>query len=185
MTGFPGDVLAPEQAARVLKAATVQWNGIGAFVRLALISGARRGELLGARWPDLALPDCVGGCGTLDVTCPGGGKTKYSGRRIALDPGTMDLLETWRSEAAGPEGRGYMFANGHDGERTWDGAWVSRRIMQASAQTGVSVSVTGLRRYAMVRMAALGVSLEVTACRLGLAVLPRRLSGAVAWSWRS
>jgi hypothetical protein len=33
----------------MLKAVGVQGNGIGAFARLALISGARRSELLGVR----------------------------------------------------------------------------------------------------------------------------------------
>jgi integrase len=136
-----GGVLAPEQAAKVLKAATVQGKGIGAFVRLALISGARRGEVLGVRWPDLARPESGDRCGTLDVTCRDGGKTKYSRRRIALDPPAMDLLEAWRSETAGSEGRGYVFADGRDGERAWNPARVSCQVIRASAQTGVSVSV--------------------------------------------
>jgi integrase len=170
MTTLTGRILEPEQAARILKAVGVQGNGIGAFARLALISGARRSELLGVRWPELARIDPGDGCATLDVTCPDGGKTKYSRRRIVLDPGTMDLLEAWRSETAGSGGRGYVFANGHDGERAWNPAWVSRRVIRASAQTGVSVSVTGLRHYSMFRMTVLGVPADVMALRLGLDV---------------
>jgi integrase len=127
------------------------------------------------RWPDLARLESSDRCGTLDVTCRDGGKTKYSRRRIALDPPAMDLLEAWRSETAGSEGRGYVFADGRDGERAWNRAWVSRQVIRASAQAGVSVSVAGLRRYSMVRMAVLGVPADVIAFRLGLAMPASRL----------
>jgi putative methionine-R-sulfoxide reductase with GAF domain len=143
---------------------------VGDVAGSGLAAAVTMGRMRGVRWPELARIDSGDGCGTLDVTCPDGGKTKYSRRRIVLDPGTMDLLEAWRSETAGSGGRGYVFANGHDGERAWNPAWVSRRVIRASAQTGVSVSVTGLRHYSMFRMTVLGVPADVMALRLGLDV---------------
>jgi len=52
-TTVPAPLLEPLAAARLLTAATEADEGLGTFTRLALVSGARRGELLGVRWPDL------------------------------------------------------------------------------------------------------------------------------------
>lgn len=172
------DVLDPAGAARLLAAAAARGNGLGAFVRLALVSGARRGELLDVRWPDLPWPDAPGHCGKLVVACRNGGKTAYAHRIVALDPCTMGVLAAWREErsviaastGSALDGQGRVFSASPSGESAWRPAQVTCQVATLAAQTGVSAGVVGLRRYSMARMPALGIAVDVAARRLGLAI---------------
>lgn len=82
-----GDVLDLWGAARLISAAATRGDGLGMSTRLALVAGARRAELLEARWPDLMWPDASGGCGTLLVACQNGGKTVVGALGYALSRG--------------------------------------------------------------------------------------------------
>jgi integrase len=93
-----GGVLEPADTPSLLQAATAHGNDLGAFVRLALAAGARRGELLGLRWPDLRWPELRGDCGAMEVASRSGGKTTYAPWTVALDPRTIDMLAAWREE---------------------------------------------------------------------------------------
>jgi integrase len=105
MKKLADSVLEPAEAARLVDAAT-PGTGLAAFVRLGLITGARRGELLEVRWPDVGYDDDRG-CGTLLIACRNGGKTTRARRQVALDLRTMAMLEVWREEqkAAGATAR--------------------------------------------------------------------------------
>jgi integrase len=154
-----GSVLESAAAARLAAAAVERDWGLGAFVRLALVAGARRGELLEVRWPDLLHSDDDSGCGTLVVACRSGGKATRARRRVALDPGTMDLLDAWHEERrAENEDDGYVFSSGVSGSPPWDPVRVTRQVAALAAQADVSASIVALRRYSMVRLAALGVA---------------------------
>jgi len=166
--------------ARLLgEAASDGTGGLDAFVRLALMSGARRAELLEVRWPDLGWPTTAGDSGTLAIGCHGG-KTSAAWRTIALDLGTMDVLGTWRGfrRALAREFRadfgedGYVFALWPGGLSHWPEGGVTRRVVRTAAQTGVLVTVSDLRRYSMGRLPALGVGLNVISHRLGLSAGP-------------
>jgi integrase len=175
-TVAPGAILEPADAACLLRAATAHGNDLGAFVRLALVVGARRGELLGLRWPDLRWPELCGDCGTLEVAGRNGGKTAQARRAVALDPRTMDVLAAWREECraaaagSGLGGQGYVFSASSSGQTGWSPSLVTHRVAAVAAQTDVSVGVMGLRRYSMARMPALGIAVDVAARRLGLAI---------------
>jgi integrase len=177
----PGQVLEPYGAARLLRAAAERGGGLHTFVRLSLTSGARRGELLEVRWPDLCWPDAVGGCGMLSVMCRNDGKTARARRRIAIDPGTMDVLAAWRSEscaavrATGLDPQGCVFAADMPGESARNPGRVTRQVTALAAQTGVSAGVAGLRRYGMTRMIVLGVPEDVIAHRFGLGMPASRM----------
>lgn len=127
--------LEPSGAARLLEAAAAHNFGLAVFIRVTLLSGARRGELLDLRWPDIRKPDTSGECGFLDITCLDGGKTTYARRRIAIDPGTMALLGKWQSEHAGPDSRGPVFATEPSGDRGWNPVWVSRQVRRLAVET--------------------------------------------------
>lgn len=169
-------VLSPAGAARMISAASSS-VGLGAFTRLALVSGARRGELLEVRWSDLRWPAVDGDCGTLMIACRNMGKTATARRSVAIDPRTMDILAEWRDErralatASGTAAdvEGYVFSACPRDESAWRPAQVTRQVTALAAQTGVSTGVIGLRRYSMVRMSMLGVPADVVACRLGIA----------------
>lgn len=168
-TSFSTAVPEPASAARLLEAAAEQSLGLGAFIRLALLSGARRGELLGVHWPDIMQPDVDGECGFLDIVCRDGGKTTYARRRIAVDPGTMALLTKWQSKEAEPDSCGPVFASRSSSDRTWHPTWVSRQVLQLAGQAEVPATTHSLRHYATTRMAKLGVPAWTIAHRLGLA----------------
>lgn len=70
---------------------------------LAVATGARRGELVGLRWADVDLAAGVVGFGG-SVVANGRDLTRKStksGRpkRVAIDPGTVDVLDAWRGES--------------------------------------------------------------------------------------
>ncbi len=91
----------PDVMSRLVAAATDQDPDFGMFVRLATVTGARRGEVCALRWPDVdfttatltvarALID-VGGAVTEKLTKTG------RARRIALDRRTVDALAAHRA----------------------------------------------------------------------------------------
>lgn len=162
-------VLEPSGAASLLEAAAVHSFGLAVFIRVTLLSGARRGELLDLRWPDIRKPDTSGECGFLDITCLDGGKTTYARRRIAIDPGTMALLGKWQSEHAGPDSRGPVFATELSSDRGWNSVWVSRQVGRLAAQAEIQATMHSLRHYSTIRMAKLGVPSWTIRHRLGLA----------------
>jgi integrase len=93
-----------EEAGRLLAVATADpWAPL---IALALMTGLRRGELLGLRWADLNLDD---GWLTVEQTCEQAGrsfglvttaKTKSSVRTIGLDDGTVAVMRAWRARLA-------------------------------------------------------------------------------------
>lgn len=114
----------PEQARAVMAAADA--TPYGAFVRLAFLTGARRGELLGLRWQDA---DLDGGTIHIQQTAQrisGQGivfrqpKTRLSRRSIALSVDAVAALRSHRAQQAaarllaGPayQDRGLVFATG-------------------------------------------------------------------------
>ncbi|HVC22356.1 MAG TPA: tyrosine-type recombinase/integrase, partial [Candidatus Dormibacteraeota bacterium] len=87
----------PEQVVALLKAATVRDPDFGCFLRLAAITGARRGELCALRWSDVDLDDGLLAIsrsivdGRSDSLIEKDTKT-HSSRKITLDPGTKAAL---------------------------------------------------------------------------------------------
>lgn len=66
--------LTPEGPARLLAAARVSaWPKLYLLILLAITTGARRGELLGLRYPDLRLTDDKSETGTASASQPHGG----------------------------------------------------------------------------------------------------------------
>ena len=91
----------PDELARFLT--TIGTNPLYPLVRLAAMSGLRRGELCGLRWSDLDLDFALvsvrqqvitGANGTLYV---GPLKTKKSRRTIDIDARTVATLKSWRT----------------------------------------------------------------------------------------
>ncbi|HUG46951.1 MAG TPA: tyrosine-type recombinase/integrase [Candidatus Limnocylindria bacterium] len=92
--------LSPEQVSRLLAAADE--TPIGVLARMAVLTGMRRGELLGLRWRDL---DLAAGLANIQQTAQrisGQGwvfrqpKTRLSRRSVALSPETVRMLSTHR-----------------------------------------------------------------------------------------
>jgi integrase len=116
--------LTPEQARAVMTAADA--TPYGPLVRLALLTGMRRGELIGVRWSDLDLEGAAIHVQQTAQRLAGQGivfrqpKTRLSRRSIALSPDAVAILRQHRrrqAEArllAGPayQDRDLVFATG-------------------------------------------------------------------------
>ena len=98
---------------------------------------------------------------------------------IAVSPSIRapwGMLAMWREERRSaaaaaetePDGRLHVLFQALE-RNGWPTLRITRRVAAIAAQTGVSVSVTMLRRYSMLRMTTLGVAVDVVARRLGLA----------------
>src|SRR5581483_4751312 len=95
----------------VIKAATSESMLAGLALRIAAVTGVRRGELVGLQWGDLdgelltvSRSLTVVHKGSADAPEPTGiavGPTKtHAVRRLTLDDESINLIETWRAECA-------------------------------------------------------------------------------------
>jgi integrase len=168
----------PDEAARILGAAwrDPDW---GLLVWLAMVTGARRGELCALRWQDI---DLQAGVLTLirnrrqrgSRTWEKDTKTHQS-RRIALDPDTVALLADYRerrdAEAAvlGAELNrdAFLFSRDVQGVSPLLPDSVSQRYSKQVARLGIATSIHKLRHYSATELIAAGVDVRTVAGRLG------------------
>lgn len=158
--------------------------GFAAFVRLAAITGARRGELAALRVDDLAgavvtiarsisIAEGEHGVGTNLIEKD----TKtHAIRRVTIDHGTRSVLDDHlaalghRADAAEIElvGRHFVFTDSLDGAKPWRPEIISRdfnRCVKAAGLDGVRLH--DLRHAAATAMMAAGVDVVTGASRLG------------------
>lgn len=168
----------PEQAARIANEAWTDPDW-GMLVWVALMSGARRGELCALAW------DCVDfTAGVLTIRssiAQTGGKTwekhtkTHQQRRITLDDGTLALLRAYRERCAEQaEALGFVlpedariFSLSPDG-----GTWlkpdsVGQRYARMCARLGWDMNLHQLRHYSATELIAGGVDVRTVAGRLG------------------
>lgn len=167
-----------EQAARI---STAAWKDPdwGMFVWLAMMTGARRGELCALAWDRLDF-----GTGILTIRtsiAQDNGETwekdtkNHQQRRVALDPPTLELLRLFRdrcrsrAEALGielPEDA-RMFSRDPDGS-TWPlPDTVSQRYERMCKRLGYDFNIKELRHYSATELITGGVDLRTVAGRLG------------------
>jgi integrase len=171
----PGDV------ARLLAAADVRDPELGLFVRLAAVTGARRGELCGLRWSDVDFE--VGQLlversvvkGPTDIVVK---RTKTNrDRRIALDASTVVALSNQRAqsrlraEACGTEllEDAYVFARDIEGRQPWrPDSGATGRFMKLRDAVGLPhVRLHDLRHYVATRLLDAGIPVREVSERLG------------------
>lgn len=151
-----------------------------AFVRLAAVTGARRGSLVALRWTDLDLDAglvtfaraiSVGAQGPVEL----GTKTDRV-YRVSVDDGTVaDLRRLRARQAANALACGvslpadsYVFAAGPDGAAPWHPDRATYRWRQVRARAGLDrVRLHDLRHAVATQLLAAGVDLAVVADRLG------------------
>jgi integrase len=167
-----------EQAARIV---TEAWRDPdwGMFVWLAMVTGARRGELCALRW-DALDP----GAGVLTIRtsiAQRGGRTwekktkTHQQRRITLDEATLALLRAYlqrcgeQADALGfrlpVESR--MFSPGPDGSAWLKPDSVTQRYRRMCARLGWEMHLHQLRHYSATELIAAGVDVRTVAGRLG------------------
>ena len=148
-------------------------DGLGALYRLALVTGMRRGELLGLSWTDVDLA-----AATLVVRATrvaiggrvvtGTPKSRSGVRRIYLDAATVNMLRAWKTVQKSPfsESDGYVFTN-CDGVAFTPG-FVSHAFNRLIAKLPVpQIRFHDLRHTSATIGLASGESLKEVSARLG------------------
>ncbi|MGH2961119.1 MAG: tyrosine-type recombinase/integrase [Solirubrobacterales bacterium] len=171
----------PEQVARLLAAAQAEDPEFGLYLRLAAVTGARRGELCALRWSDFDLD--TGEVVVARSLVLGGGRlsekpTKSDRvRRLALDQGTLAALGMQRelvderAEACGVSlaADAYVFARDPEGREPWrPDSGATGRFMRLRDQLGLPrVRLHDLRHYVATHLLEGGVPVRSVSERLG------------------
>lgn len=162
----------PAQAARLVETASKLDRELGVFVWLAMVTGARRGELCALRWTDVRVDERDLLIARSYVTRRGGHVVKdtktHQRRRLALDAATVELLTEHRgrcakrAEDAGLdylEG-GYVFSRDGFGEEPWLPDTTTHQFQRAARKAGVSCRLHDLRHYTATQLIGGGVDLR-------------------------
>jgi integrase len=167
----------PDQVRMFLDAsASDRWAPL---FRLAVTTGLRRGEIVGLRWPDLDLD-----AGSLTVqrtvvvvsgrAVESTPKTARSRRRLKLDPGTVELLRSWKRCQAAERLLMGQHWQGEDRVFTWgDGSplhpdVVSKTFARIVKRSGLPhLPFHGLRHSWATGALVAGVPIKTVADRLG------------------
>jgi integrase len=168
---------------------------LATLLRLAAVTGARRGELCALRWNDV---DLVAGALVISRAVVGrtNGKlverqTKTGNkRRIALDPGTVDSLARHRNfcEARAEKSdvvlsdTAFVFSSTVDGRKAWRPDRVTLALGRVREKLGVSAgTLLSLRHFAATQLLAAGVDIRTVAGRLGHAQPSTTLNRYTEW----
>jgi integrase len=170
----------PQGVTRLLIAAMDQDPELGLFLRLAVVLGARRSELIALKWRevDLAAGEVLITSGVVRVAgqplIDKDTKT-HAKRRVAVGAETVELLKAHRARqaaaalAAGttlpPEA--YVFARSPDGSAAISPDGVSHRFQELAAQLGVRARLHDLRHFMVTQLVAGGVDWRTVSGRAG------------------
>jgi integrase len=168
----------PEQAARMLAEAwkDPDW---GLLLWIAMLTGARRGELCALRWNNVDLD-----AGLLEIraslaqdnsTVWEKSTKTHQQRRITLDQQTVDLLRAHREsleERAAKVGvdlqpNAFLFSRSPDSSTWLRPDAVSQRFKKMCARLGIDAHIHQLRHYSATELIASGVDVRTVAGRLG------------------
>jgi integrase len=168
----------PEQVIDLLVAAKESGPDVFMFLRLAAITGARRGELCGLKWSDIEDSSVVIARGIVegaDGLVEKSTKTRRV-RRVAVDPETLASLRELRRrsiERAMAGGVGlvadpYIFSREIDGSVPWRPDFMSYRFASLRKRAGLEgVRLHDLRHAMSTLLLVNGVDVRTVAGRLG------------------
>ena len=171
----------PEDVGKIIAKAEERDSDLACFLRLAVITGARRGEVCALRWTDVDMKTSTVGISRSVVgervsdLVEKGTKT-HASRRISLDTATLESLKTQRQrseERARASGtklpdKAFVFSDSPDGGTPWRPNRVTHAFMRVCDDIGISgVRLHDLRHFAATRLLAAGVPVNTVAGRLG------------------
>jgi integrase len=149
-----------EDAARLLSAAMAEDPELGLFLRLAVMLGARRGELCALRWPDIDFDRgevlIAGNVVRVPKQALVHKNTKiHAKRRVAVGASTVELLRARRVAQAkdalacgamlAPDA--YVFSHVPDGSAPLDPDGISHRFLRLARRLGVNCRLHDLRHF--------------------------------------
>ena len=165
----------------VERAAAGRYPEFATLLHLAVITGARRGELCGLRWSDLDTKRAElliqrSMYETTEREILEKDTKTHQARRIALDDGTMRELErhrTWmesRSEFCGValDTHAYLFSDHESGIEPWRPDRVSLAFRRLCAELELpGIRFHDLRHFAATNLLAAGIDVRTVSGRLG------------------
>jgi integrase len=173
----PPDV---ERVVALLKLANERNPAFGAFLHLAVTTGARRGELCALRWERIGWDNRTLTISQAIVEVKGGIVEKdtktHSIRRIALDEQTVAVLAEHKTQAdqlaseAGCTltGDGYVFTLDPAGKVPWTPDYATKQFQRFRQQVGLDgTRLHDLRHFAATSLLAAGVPVRTVSGRLG------------------
>jgi integrase len=171
---------AVEDAARLLRTAAKEDAELGLFLRLAVVLGARRGELCALRWSDVDLDQGEILIASAVVRVPREAlrtkPTKTHGkRRVAVGAGTVEELRARRvAQAKDALALGtalaadaYVFSHVPDGSAPIDPDGISHRFQRLARRLGVRCRLHDLRHFMVTQLVAGGVDWRTVSGRAG------------------
>jgi integrase len=169
-----------EDAARLLAIAMGESPELGLFLRLAVVLGARRGELCSLRWPDIDFDHgqvlIAGNVVRVPRKALVHKDTKtHAKRRVAVGAGTLDLLRVHRvAQAKQALACGatlpvdaYVFSHVPDGTKPIDPDGVSHRFLRLARRLEVNCRLHDLRHFMVTQLVAGGVDWRTVSGRAG------------------
>lgn len=167
----------PEQAAAIVNEAWLDLDW-GMLVWLAMVTGARRGELCALMWGRIDLDARV--VAIRSSIAQRGRRTwekdtkAHQQRRITLDEDTVALLRAYRAHCAQRAGHGAempvearIFSPMPDGSTWLKPDTVSQRYSRMCERLGWDMNIHQLRHYSATELIAAGVDVRTVAGRLG------------------
>jgi integrase len=167
-------------AARLLRTAMAEEPELGLFLRLAVVLGARRGELCALRWSDVDLDKgeilVAGGVITVKGQAPTAKATKtHAKRRVAVGAGTVELLRAHRGEQAKPAlacgvalaPTAYVFSHAADASVPVRPDYMTHRFVRLARRLGVRCRLHDLRHFMVTQLVAGGVDWRTVSGRAG------------------
>jgi len=171
----------PGQAERLIETAMAEDPELGLFLVLAVILGARRGELCSLRWSDVDFDRgevlVAGGVIIVagqplidrDVT-----KTRTK-RRVAVGAGTLELLRARRVEqakaalavGAALAPNAYVFSHVADGATPIRPDGVTHRFAELARRLGITCRLHDLRHFMVTQLISAGVDVRTVSGRAG------------------
>lgn len=176
--------ISPSVVCRLLSHAEGEDDRLGLFIRLAALTGARRGQLVALRWSDVDWSS-----GTLwveDTTRRAVHRPGPSDRRqLSVDTDTLEMLKVHkaRAEAAaeacgvGLSEEALVFSDSADSLMTWSPASITQAFARLADGAGVAeVRLDDLRHFAPAQLLSAGADARSVAVRVwGQSPWPRYL----------
>ncbi|MCW2610637.1 MAG: hypothetical protein JWM15_1883 [Cryptosporangiaceae bacterium] len=173
------DPPSPRDAARIIEAAWERDDEWGLYVWLAMVTGARRGELLALRWRHIDLDAAMLTVRRNYVRAGGAGHDKdtksHQMRRLSIDEVTVGLIRRHRESCeqflailgVPLTADLYVFSAVPDHSRPRDPSSTTRRYQRMVTALGIGTHLHELRHYSATELLTAGVDLRTVAGRLG------------------
>ncbi len=142
-----------DEVVRLIGAAHAVNRSLPVFLRLAAVTGARRGELCALQWPHVDFErQTLHIAGQVAHTAAGPIQrpTKtHAERRLTLDPVTLDALDELADSQGGIEADRYVFSHDPDGTTPWRPDYATLAFARLADRLGIpKIRLHDLRHFA-------------------------------------